>query len=64
MFLRFFTQIHCLYLSFVRFIGKEKLPEIKKLGITVTGPVMVTTIILFLFHLGNPDGAFQVIANG
>src|SRR5690606_915427 len=44
-------------------MGKEKSIKLTGLGMTVVGPVMLVALILSLFHLGTPSGAYRAILN-
>lgn len=44
-------------------LGKEKCIKLTGLGMTVVGPVMLVALILSLFHLGTPSGAYRAILN-
>ena len=44
-------------------LGKEKSVKLTGLGMTVVGPVMAVALILSLFHLGTPMGAYRAILN-
>lgn len=49
--------------TFSKKLGQEKCMKLTGLGMTVTGPVMLAALILSLFHLGTPAGAYRAVLN-
>lgn len=49
--------------AFSNKISKEKCMKLTDLGMTIVGPVMFAALILSLFHLGTPSGAYRAILN-